>query len=444
MLLRPRSLVGRYSPFKHQYINYREASRLWKRPSDPPFSDPPTPKEEPVLLKRASKKENKCRLYRLNVDDDQTINKISAIFPTEGGQWFSRFAALFGTSPPTKSGQWFSLPKLVPTQTSPPIARVWRTLDIPKRIAKPLMKDPVPPDTMFVLYSALFMEEKNDPKFYAADYPKECRLSTDHLVLLDLPPSDAQTLRKILAKTNNWHPYARIFVKYMSGGGILPVKISLREPVLPESLEGERMIDSDEINCLEGDLVRLSARRATIIEEYDEMVEAAEKQDTVITPKSHGRLEGILAQHGVTEEASKEPDTVLTPAAKNSWEQSLLQLIASHLNDVRYNEKFDDNIADNYFGFQIGLTFFAECCEKFDKRLIRNLRIHLSGKMSLPPNWKKENEVFQLLGEVRCNADALAAYGRFLPKPPDVDQAPRDVDHQSQSRRITLPGAQMI
>jgi hypothetical protein len=451
MLLRPRSLIGRYSRFEHRYINYREASTLCKRPLDPPFGNPPTPMEETLLLKRTSKKENKCKLCRLNVYDDQTVNKSSSISPT-------------------KRRRWFPLAALVPTKTSPPIASLWRTLYIPRRIPKPLMGDPVQRDSMFVLYCAIFMEGKNDPKFYAADYPKECRLSTDRPVPLDVPLSDAPILQKILAETNDWHPYARIFGKYMSGGGVLPVRISLREPVLDGSLEAKEMIDLDEINFLQSDLGKLSARRATIKKDFDVMIEAwkqsniiipkshrkldditadygitdeaSKESDIVLTPRSHGKLDDILAEHDVTEEASKEPDQASTLAAEDSLKQSLDQFIHDHSDDIEYSERFDDNIADNYFGYQIGLTFFADCCENVNKRLVHKLGRYLSGKMSPPNTWKKENEVSQVLDEVRCNADALAAYGRFLSKPPGVNQGGASPDDDQASREMDHPPPQ--
>jgi len=163
------------------------------------------------VMERAVEEERKClKSYRLNVDDNQTEPKLSA----NGDQNFFRVLIRRLT---------------FQTQASLPIAELRPTLDIPKKIRRPLTVKPLPePGTRFVLYSALFIEQRSGT-FYAADYPEECQLNDNRFYLqcAHSDPKDLEdvqhrraleslrALQGLLRKTGNWHPYARIFGEFV-------------------------------------------------------------------------------------------------------------------------------------------------------------------------------------------------------------------------------------
>jgi hypothetical protein len=397
-------------------VNYPKIIELWKGKFEPNFGKLPT-----EVMNRAVTMENQySKSYRLNVDDDQTELKVFA-----------------------KSGQKsvFRLLKnvlLFQTQASLPIAALRRTLNIPKKIRRPLTVEPLPdPGTMFVLYSALFIEQKSG-SLYAADYPEECQLNDNRFYLQFAHSNpensgDAQhrqalqslsSLQNLLRDTGNWHPYARIFGEYVTAGVktrvILPILISVKEPRLPSSREQSDVIDPNEIEYLQSMLNELSAERVQTVRKYKDLKDKC---------KSLDYEQSQIARDENEQNALEKIGGLLTEAQKT---QQRNEFVNENINVIRNNIEFDENIADNYIGYQLGLTFVANYWANVHKTDLRSvLRQQLHGKMSLPSTWMKDSKVFADLGtlrEFRFNPKALAEYGTFLPPPPppDVDESSPD------------------
>jgi hypothetical protein len=402
MLLRPRSTLKLYSPFSPKYVNYPKIIELWKGNFEPDFG-----KLSEVVMNRAVKKEQEClKRYRLNVDDDQTQPKSSA----NADQNFIHL---------------LTNRLLFRTQASLPIAAL-RPLGIPKKIRRPLMVEPLPdPGTRFVLYSALFIEQKSGI-LYAADYPEECRLNDNRFYLQfshshpgaqhRMALQSLAALQDLLRQTGNWYPYARIFGEYVTAGVktpvMSPILISISAPRLPS---GRDVIDPKEIEYLQSMLTELSADRAKTIQDYDAL---RAKWNSVSSEQSQ------IVGDNEDKHNALETGGSLTEEQKS---QQLGELRRKCSSTIRKNREFDENLADNYIGYQLGLTFLANYWGNvLNKDLRYVLRQQLDGKMSLPSTWMKDSEVFKDLDplrEFRFNPKALAAYGTFLPQPPVVHQA---------------------